>query len=209
MARTRASLVALVVVALCGACSSTGAAGGATPEPSPGAQSVRERIDDILAADPSDLEREVLADYRITDDEYARARAAAQECLEGKGYDVELMPGGGITTGDPQERSDDEQQADYDACSSGTIMFVEMLYGELRDNPEGIGVEQALEECVSRHGVVAADGLSGAELADRIARDQQFLTDTPAGTACRINPWAAARASTADEIDRVVTTGHL
>ena len=69
-------------------------------------------------------------------------------------------------------------------------------------------IEQALEDCVTRHDVAAAQGMSGAELAERIRQDQAFLSDTVAGTACRTNPWAAARAGTPEELDRIVTTGH-
>ena len=208
MTRAIAPLVALVVVARGGACSSPGATDGASTDSSAVAPTFREQVDEILASGPSDLEREVLADYRITDDEYARARDAAKECLVAKGYDVRLPPQGGLDTGDPQDRSDDEQRADVDGCSRGTTMYVEMLYGQLRDNPDGIPVEQALEDCVTRHDVAAAQGMSGAELAERIRQDQAFLSDTVAGTACRTNPWAAARAGTPEELDRIVTTGH-
>lgn len=139
--------VAVLSVALLGACSD---AGSADAEDSP-------YKDDIIAAgqDPqaSDFEREVFADGKVTRAEYESAVDRLVACGEARGVAIGVIPQGDMynySIAGASERSD----AVMTECSMGTTMNVESLYEQIVVNPERDDVNKLVAECFVRSGLV-------------------------------------------------------
>lgn len=183
-----------VFVVLLAGCSGEGAQPGADV-----ADVYRIEIDRILAGDPSDLEREVLADCHVSDAEYRQAQEGFQKCIEQAGYGVDVFfpdtggydlsqPAAFVAAFDSQEAADAAFQEFIDNCAAGTLDYIEWLFHDMRDNPRGLTYLEALRECFEANDVPDGAGLSDAEFEELVFSDQ-FQPSTPEGQACEIDPF--------------------
>lgn len=164
----------------------------------------RLEIEAILAEDPSDFERRVLEDFRITDAEMREAQELFRECFEAQGFVVEFpdLGIGGMTTSpaskdfwaqfDSSEQALAAQDRAIDQCESGTTRRIEPAYLGIRENPEGWTYVEAARACMEMRGIAGSEGLSDDELLERLHYDNEFLLETPDGQACLIEPFKAA-----------------
>lgn len=157
----------------------------------------RARIDQEAAAGSfGDLEREVLADYWGTDEEYARARERIPSCMAERGFTATLHQQGGFSvTADPavwgSRAADDaaieaaldealnECQEDMDS--------IEVYYLDMRSNPQGWDFWEALAACAERLGLSEGVGMSTEELKVATLESEEFLAE------CRSDPWTLAQ----------------
>lgn len=186
----RRPLLALPVLALA-------AWTGGAPAPAPDAvpASLAAEIDQFLAGTPSELERRVLEDHRVTDAELHEAQEAFTRCAADAGYDAifsadtfELLPSDGrdVPAGEEQAELDARSQVS-DTCSTGTTDFVGYVYGSMRDNPHGLTYAQQVRECFTRHGVTEGDGLDDDAL-ERLVRSDDGGPQDPQARACAFDP---------------------
>lgn len=171
-------------------------AGCSVSQPGPGPTSGvpalwRELIDQALA-DPtiSDFQRQVLADYRVTDAEYQVARQKFAQCMADAGwlvtfpnpdggFSVDAAPGSGKDPADPF--------ADVDRCQATTLNYVEQVYLGMRDNPGGVPAAQQIRDCFKRNGVPDGAGMSD-DAFERMIADPNYHASTPAGKLCYWDP---------------------
>ena len=195
-ARTCRVLALVALLATLAACSP------APVEPSESVPEVadanRAWIDGILAGEVSDFEREVLADYWVTDEEYARARETVRSCMEDRGYAVILGEGqmsvyprsGSAAVRGTAEETLSAQDEALAECEAGFLPNVEAAYSGLRHNPEGWSWYEAIQACIERLGLEELDegrGMPEDEMLARLESDDAFLWR------CRTDPWTVAR----------------
>jgi hypothetical protein len=161
-------------------------------------------ISTILASNPSDFEREVLADFKVTDAEYAEAQDRYISCMADHGWvvtaDANGYSGWGAV-GTPNEG----QPMDWTtsaACENGTITEVEPVYVGMTRNPEGLSRAELVRTCFAEHNVPDGDGLSDDELETLLA-SIDYHPSTPEGKLCRWDPNGTAGISLAlaEEMD--------
>jgi hypothetical protein len=177
----RLAALGLVLAAVAG-CSDDTAAAPEVPA------MFKAEIDNILRqGDPSDLEREVLADYRVSDSEVSEARDAYSACMEGFGLEADFGDGSGFAYGATPD-SQDSFAADYedrdvalekvfevaDECTVGTILNIGWYYVEMAQNPEGLTVVERIRGCLESTEGNPAAGLSDEELSEALG-DEEFL----------------------------------
>lgn len=178
---------ALVVTA----CSAQPAADG--PEV---AEAWRVQIDrDLARGHLGELAREVLADYWVTDEEYARARAPIPGCLAERGFIATLPPDGGLeVAADPTHWGDRDLEdpevaaageAAIEACENGSE-WIGMYYWDMRSNPEAWDYWEALARCAERLGLTEAAGMATEEIRVAVESSDDFLRE------CRWDPWSLA-----------------
>lgn len=188
--RRHAVLLALPVLALA-AC----AGGVQDPTPDAAPAPLAAEIDQFLAGTPSDLERRVLEDHRVTDAELHEAQEAFTRCAADAGYDAifstdtfELLPSDGrdVPVGEEQAELDARSQVS-DTCSTGTTDFIGYVYGSMRDNPRGLTYAQQVRECFTTHGVTEGDGLDDDAL-ERLVLSDDWEPPDPQARACAFDP---------------------
>jgi hypothetical protein len=195
--RKRHLALALVLVAGLAGCTSP------PPEPSPSpslAESFRRQIDRFLSGgNPSDLQREILADYWITDAEMREAEDLMRQCLEDAHPDltVTFNPAGGYDVGpvDPfyeqygEELGDQKFQEVVDTCANGTVGPIQHFYVEPRRNPEGLTYAQLVRRCFEARGITDGRDLSDAEFDELITGSG--YTPSPEARDCMIDPYGS------------------
>ena len=196
----RLALVAGCAVAAAG-CSGSG--NGTIPSASPDLpEHWRLQIDQVLAGDPDEFTRQALADYQITDAEYAEARQRYKACIEerGPGLTVTLSPDGGADIAMPAEFTSgfDSESAAIDAmeqimndCAALSSSWVESIYIGMQQNPRGLTVPQMIRGCFEANGVTDGAGLSEDEFAELVL-DESYEPSSEAAVSCRENfvePW--------------------
>lgn len=189
-----AGALTVVVLALAGC--SAGAPGTVDVVPEV-AEAWRVQIDqDLARGHYGEFEREVLADYWVTDEEYARAREPIPGCMAERGFDAKLRPEGGLEfAADPAywgelDLGDPEVEAAGDAAfeeCEGNRGWIEMYYWDMRANPEAWDFWEALIRCAERHGLSEAIGMSTEEIRLALEQSDDFLPE------CRADPWALAQ----------------
>lgn len=182
-----------------------GGCGGAADPPHPDVSGVAdvyvEQIDTLLAGNASDLERAVLSDYRVTDEEHEQAQLAFRECVVATepGLVVQFTAGGGFDIqGSPAFwKSAENKEAGVEAidravraCGPGTLQNIDAFYGDMRTNPEGLTFTEALRGCLEASGLADAAGLSDAEL-EEMVQAGTFEPSGPEAEACMADPWGA------------------
>jgi len=156
----------------------------------------RARIEQATAAGYlSEFERRVLADYWVTDEEYAQSRAHIPECMEAAGFNsvidnsrgtvaTSAIPG--FWDGVPQDEVEHEMTAALQACEDG-FSEVELYYWDMRSNPQGWDFWEALTACAERLGLSEGVGMSTEELKVATLESEEFLAE------CRSDPWSLAQ----------------
>lgn len=120
----------------------------AKPETSQGPYA--EQFEQARQRSVTDLQRNVLTDDRITDEEYREVRQSYIDCLSQagisatanpNGYDFALAPTGA-------------QEEDERRCSDETIGTVESLYHLIKINPNNEDFNELIVECLRKNQVV-------------------------------------------------------
>ncbi len=161
------------------------------------ADSYRAAIDQLLAGDElSDLARDALEDYWVTDEEYAQAREPIPDCLAERGFDAFLTPNGGVDLGadtsfwNGRDLSDPEVSDAADAamneCQADT-MWIESYYWDMRKNPQNWDYWEALQQCAERLQIPEGMGMSTEELKVASLESEDFLAE------CKQDPWSLAQ----------------
>ncbi|WP_147794588.1 hypothetical protein [Cellulomonas sp. Y8] len=97
----------------------------------------------------SDLEREILRDGVITEDEQQALHDWYIGCMAGQGLSVTLLDNGGFDLGSSDQ---DRILAAESVCRTNTLG----LAWEMRANPENVPPLEATHACLQRHGLLAA-----------------------------------------------------
>ena len=189
-----AGLCLIACLALVGCTGST----DSPPDPSVNARWKAE-IDQILALpSATDLERQVFADYRVSDAEYADVQDMFRQCMAEQGWTTQwdtsdntyvtsaTLGSGHEGTGVPS--------AVWDACDAVTLSWIEPVYLEMARNPDKLSWPQLVRRCFAKYGVTDADDLTDEQLS-------QMLLDGPLAAshvwssleaeACAADPYTA------------------
>ncbi|MDR0285023.1 MAG: hypothetical protein LBI33_09065 [Propionibacteriaceae bacterium] len=163
-------------------------------EPTPVVPSVaamwKEQIDAVLSGQPSDFEKQALADYAVSDSEFAEARDLYAQCMTELGWVVEFHgTQGSMTIYSASGVSHDGRTSDDDdhRCAAHTLDTVESLYIGMRENPEGTTGVELIRACFNAHNVADGAGLSDDEF-ERMIVDPQYHPSTPEGKVCFFDP---------------------
>lgn len=155
------------------------------------------RITEMRALVTSDFEREVLADGKITEQEYETSRQLFKTCMEDRGYTVEYRDDGGHSIGAPgPSTTTEELDADYADCEPGTMQVIAPYYQMIKSNPDNLDKVQAIVDCLKRNELVPENYTK-----DDIA-DAGDLVHTSAKTKAIDGCWEAPLTYVATEIDR-------
>ncbi|HEY0218023.1 MAG TPA: hypothetical protein VGC57_16655 [Cellulomonas sp.] len=106
-------------------------------------------LTDLYSGSKSDLEREVLADETITEEEYQALEDWYVGCMAGQGITV-VVEELGYDLGDGDQ---DTILAAERACKTDTLSVAL----DIRGNPDNVPVDVATHGCMVRHGDVAPD----------------------------------------------------
>jgi len=184
--------------------------GGAPDAPSDIAPAYVAEIDAFLAGTPSDFERDVLADHRVTDAEIRQAQELFVRCAADAGYDatyrddqLELVASDGRSTrtGDDQAESD-AMGAVADRCNAGTTDFVGYIYAAVRDNPEARTQAELVRDCFSRHDLTDGADLDDAAF-ERTVLDPAYEPSSAQARRCVIDPAGLLDPAVVDQMTRV------
>ena len=174
---------------------------GSTDSPPDSSVNVRWKaeIDQVLALpSATDLERQVFADYRVSDAEYAEAQAMFIQCMAEQGwttrwdasdntYVTSATPGGGHEgTGVPNDV--------WEACDSVTLNWIELVYFEMARNPDKLSWPELVRRCFVKYGVADADGLTDEQLSQMLLGGPLAASQvwgSPEAEACAADPYAA------------------
>lgn len=112
----------------------------------------RDRIIAAQEAATSNLEVDVLADGEISRSEYEAAMQEFVTCMEEHGVSVALVDQAGYYVYDITDDVGWDEHSP--GCREGTILLIEPLYVDMYTNPSAVAPDQALADCLVRHGVV-------------------------------------------------------
>jgi hypothetical protein len=161
-------------------------------------------IDELLADDPSELERRVFDDLVVTDAELQESQDAYSACLAqaAPGVEVEFsetsnqktMSGiEGFLSSFPDDDSGTAAlERVVDECSRGTTAMISMLYFDMRANPEGLTLVEALRACIEAKNLGEWSDLSDDDLVDLI-EDEATWSEDPELSECVNDPYSALR----------------
>lgn len=192
-----AGLVALLMTVGCGVSSSADG-------PAPAGNMHVALIDELLAGDPSELERRVFDDLVVADAELRESRDAYSACLAqaAPGVKVEFSATSNQTTMSGIEGflssfpNDDSGTAELervvDECSHGTTATISMLYFDMRANPEGLTLVEALRACIESKGLVEWSGLSDDDLVGLVEDEATWSKDRELSE-CVSDPYLAGQ----------------
>ena len=144
--------------------------------------------------DSSEFERRVLADYRVTDEEYKEARGLFSQCMADLGWVVEDGADGGyLVYGAPDAGHDDGAGSGEasNKCANGSTRWIEPIYLGMQNNPQGLTAVQRIRSCYEHHGVPDGAGLSGDQF-DQLINAPDYHPSTPDGVLCFWDPTGAA-----------------
>ncbi|WP_448060259.1 hypothetical protein [Cellulomonas hominis] len=160
-------------------------------------------MDRVLAEQPSELERAVLADHVITDAELHEAQQAFRDCVTttGFGIDATFGPDGSVDLGPLDALIDAHggEQQGLDAarelqarCELGTTANIAALYFDVRRNPQELTYAEAVRECFGAYDVPDGADLSAREFEEMLFAepDAGYAASTPDGQACVDDPFA-------------------
>lgn len=183
MKNLKLAMVALALVATAG-CSTDSASKPAVPT------MFKAEIDNLLASEPSELERAVLKDYAVSDAELSEARDAYSQCMDGFGLEADFGDGSGFAYGatpasqdsfaagyDDRDTALDEMLKIADECTRGTIQTVGYLYYEMKLNPNGLTPAELVRECLESSETNPAADMTDEELLAAFS-DEAFMSDS-------------------------------
>lgn len=142
----------------------------------------------------SDLQREVLKDGAISDQEISALRDAFIACAEQRGLvDVMYMADGSLSLSYGKGMSDREVDDIVRDCGTPTTDGVEVLYAQIQTNPSNKDMATIMAECLVRVGL-APPGYSRQDyLRDSPADSFPFDSNSTAFGACVRDPLGATK----------------
>ncbi len=209
--RSAAVLVAVAGLALTGCTTSgAGADDGGTPGggPLPQASTLPDdaevpafsgpwatEFERAYRASESDLQRKVLADGRITDQEMSALQDGFRDCLELQSFsEVTFTDDGGFGLSAPDGWDDARVQESVTACQASTLGQVDTLYFGMQRNPAHEDEWDLMAACLVRQGLVPA-GYSAEDYGrDAPAGTFPFDSGDPLFNACVADPLTAGTA---------------
>jgi len=143
-------------------------------------------------ADPnlSEFQRQILADYRVTDAEYQEARDGFAQCMADAGWSVTFpATGGGYTVTAVQGSGNEGRNSanDVQTCEFQYLSIVEQVYLGMQSNPQGESPEQQIRDCYKKENVPDGAGLSDDAFAQMVD-DPNYHASTSAGVLCYWDP---------------------
>lgn len=143
-------------------------------------------------ASTSDLQREVLADGRVTEQEMLALQDDFRSCLEARGFTgVAFDARGGFELKPPDSLSDSEVQPLVTGCQSTTIGQVDTLFNGLQRNPGNEDEFDVMAGCLVRQGLAPADYDAEDYGRDAPADTFPFDSNDARFSACVADPLAA------------------
>jgi hypothetical protein len=144
----------------------------------------RQMIEQVLK-DPqtTDLQRQILSDYVITDAEYNELKTQFNQCMNDHGWVLDGGWSGAPGSGNEQKGAAE----DILSCEDATTGWVEPIYYGIKDNPSGLTTTQLIRDCFTAHDVP-----DGADLSDDAFEEMIWAPDyrpsTPEGMLCVKDP---------------------
>jgi len=98
----------------------------------------------------NDFERQVLADFVVTDDEYREAQELLAQCMEARGFLVSFGSGYSteVTAAPSNPGGMTEADEVFNACQQGTLFHVQPVYLENKYNPQGLSLNEKIRTCL-------------------------------------------------------------
>ncbi len=142
---------------------------------------------DVFAAEweaaTTDVERSVLADGVVSDQEYAEMTETFRDCLDDQGIDFTgFSADGSFETSVSPSRDPDEANEAVKSCSRAAGEdSIGMLYSWVNRNPERLDDNTIVVRCLQDEGVVGA-AYTAADYADDIdSEEYPFVVDEQTG----------------------------
>lgn len=146
------------------------------------------------ATDPA--VKATLADGKITQAEYEAAVQRMVKCAADQGVTVtpEKQPGGLYQYKVIQSANAD---AVFTSCEDATLTPIEVLYGQMVQNPQNRDMDDVYADCLKRAGVAPRDYTGQQFAADSKANSGPFAGATldPAVQQCLVDPQSGAQAN--------------
>ncbi len=152
----------------------------------------RELIDSALTNSPSDLERSVLADSVVTDEEHAQALEAMKTCVESSEHGFLVSFGDqGTTITEPDgfraamggdEAAERIMNDVVRSCEEHTTWTIGQVYRGMRDNPAGLTSTELTRQCLEEHGIEDGKHLPDDEFEAMF--DESYLAANPEAAQC-------------------------
>jgi len=166
---TRTALITASIAVLASGCQ---AGGGADAETPPEISTwVRNYVDGLLA-DPnlSAFEREVFADFIVTDEEYREAETRFSQCMEDRGWIVTFEPGYSTLVvaapGNSASPVGPGYDAVFEACQTGTLGQIQPVYLEAKYNPQSLSLTEQIRACFADLNNPLVNAMSDEQLFD-------------------------------------------
>ncbi|WNM24288.1 hypothetical protein [Demequina capsici] len=144
----------------------------------------------------SDLQRTILADETITDQELAALQDAFTTCLSSRGYtDISFASNGGFSERAPAGTSDDDENATVQTCediawgSQGGLTYG--LYFEVARNPARQDESEIMVACLVRQGLVDPSYTAEDYVSDSASGAPPFDPASVEFRECNANPLTA------------------
>lgn len=187
MARFRVASVTMVVIASVMMCVFSGCAPADQPlADGPGWSAEFAQARDTAT---SDLQRVVLSDDTITEQELAAVQDAFRDCLEADGFsDVSFTPDGGYGLVPPPALDQDAINAHVTECERATVGSIFQLWNATTRNPTNVDESQLMARCLVKQGLVPG-GYSAADYAAEMQNGAlSFDAEDPRFAVCASDP---------------------
>jgi len=146
-------------------------------------------IDQLYANGLSDFERQVLADCKVTDAEYAAAKDGFVSCMADYGWLVtwRQSPSSGYEVSALAGNSAADSSGANAVCNDDWIAPIEVVHDGMIFNPDKLTREQLIRQCYQEHGV--SDGADASDdQFQQMMLDDAYIPSTPAAALCFFNP---------------------
>lgn len=140
------------------------------------------------SAATTDLQRKVLSDEKITEQENNEVRAAFVTCMAGFEVQVELQEKDSVKSVSPPSMTDEKYNEISKNCRAETSGQISGLYYQINRNPGNDDEFEIVAECLARSGLVEP-GYSAKDYESGF-KDQSYSFDTtdPRFRSCSLDP---------------------
>ncbi len=97
-----------------------------------------------------------------------------------------------MSVGEPEGVTDQKAESDYLECSNKSVGEVELLYQQLRRNPDAVDEQQAMADCLVRQGLVEP-GYTGEDYTRDTPDNYPFDSDSKLFGECIDDPLNAGK----------------
>ncbi len=141
----------------------------------------------------SQVQRDVLQDGKIKDQEMSLLEDLHKRCFEAKGYtDISIDDDGTINMQVPEGVDNDQYDADDRECHAPTIGEIGLLYDQIQRNPDAADEQKAMADCLARQGLVEP-GYSGADYGRDSPDNYPFDPESKLFKECQQDPFNAGK----------------